>query len=174
MAKTKQRKEQEVQKLVERLKSSKGAVFVSYDSLTVGETTALRQELRAEGVSLTMIKKRLLKIALEQAGITDATVDDHKKNISVAVSETDEVAPAKLLATFAKAHETVELQGGVLESAFIDQAQVTALAKLPSKDELLAKMVGSLKSPLSGMVGVLSGTTRSFVQVLTAIKEQKA
>jgi len=174
MAKTKQQKEQAVEQLVDKIKGSKGAVIVSYESLTVGDTTNLRRELRNENITLTMIKKRLLKIALEKAGISDAVVDNHDKNVSIAISETDEIAPAKLVANFAKSRETVQLRGGILENAFIDENKVKALAKLPSKEELLAKLVGSLASPMSGLVGVMSGNLRQFVGVLNAIKEQKS
>ncbi len=174
MAKTKQQKEQEIQQLVDRIKSAKGVAFISYEGLTVGDTTALRSELRSQGITLTMIKKRLLKIALEKSGIKDAIIDDHDKNVSVAISGTDEVAPAKLIADFAKAHKTIEFRGGILESAFIDGNQVKALSKLPSKEELLGKLVGSLASPMSGLVGVLNGNIRQFVGVLSAIKDQKA
>ncbi len=173
MAKTKQQKEQEVEQLVEKIKNSKGAAFVSYEGLTVGDTTDLRRKMRAEGITFTMIKKRLLKIVLEQAGIKNAVVDNHDKNVSVAISATDEVSPAKLIAEFAKDHEAVEFRGGILESVFIDDVQIKALSKLPSKDELLAKLVGSIASPMSGLVGVMSGNIRQFVGVLSAIKDQK-
>lgn len=175
MAKTREQKQQEVQALVEKIKQSKAGVLVSYEGLSVGQTTELRRALREAGVSLTMIKKRLLKIALEEAGIKDAEVATHDKNVSIALSEDDEVAAAKALAAFAKDHsEQMSLRGGVLEGSFVDEAQVLALSKLPSKEELLAKMVGSLKSPLSGLVGVLQGNARQLVQVLYAIKEAKA
>ncbi|MGB0757828.1 MAG: 50S ribosomal protein L10 [Patescibacteria group bacterium] len=174
MAKTRQQKEQEVQNLISQLTDSKGAVLLSYDGLDVAELTALRSALREEGVTLTMIKKRLLNIVLAEAGIANVEPQDHDQNISIAISSSDEVAPAKVTAQFAKDHDSVSLRGGILEQAYIGADQVKALAKLPSKDELLAKLVGSLNSPLSGLVGVLNGNMREFVHVLNAIKEQKA
>ena len=173
MAKTKQQKIDEVKQLVEKIKDSKGAAIVSYEGLTVGDTTELRRTMRAEGVTFTMIKKRLLKIALNEAGIKDAIVDDHDKNVSIAISKTDEVAPAKLIATFAKGRSAVELRGGILENSFINDVQIKALSLLPNKEELLAKLVGSLASPMSGLVGVMSGNMRQLVGVLSAIRDQK-
>ena len=86
----------------------------------------------------------------------------------------DEVAPAQIVAKFAKSHEIVHMFGGMLEGQAIDSTKVTELSKLPSKDELLAKMVGSLNAPISGFVNVLAGNLRGLVSVLNNIKDAKA
>lgn len=174
MAKTRQQKQKEVEALLEKLQQSKSGALVSYEKLNVADLTNLRKELREAGVSLTMIKKRLLKIVLEKAGLDPNQLDLADKNVSLALSSNDEVAPAKILAKFAKEHESLELQGGILESQIIDKNQIKALANIPSREELLAKMVGSLKSPISGLVGSLSGNLRNLVYTLNAIKEAKS
>lgn len=174
MAKTKEQKKQEIEALLSKITESKGGAFVSYQGLNVSDLTTLRKELREAGVSLTMIKKRLLRIVLDQAGIDYQAADFEDKNISLALSADDEVAPAKILAKFSKNHEVLELQGGILEKAFIGREQVKALANIGSKEELLAKVVGSLTSPLSGMVGVLSGNLRNLVYTLNAIRDSKS
>ena len=83
------------------------------------------------------------------------------------------MAPAKILEQFSKTNGAVKIIGGVIERKFITAAEVIALAKLPSKQELLAKLVGTINAPISGFVNVLAGNLRGFVQVLNAIKDQK-
>lgn len=174
MAKTRQQKETEVKSLLAKVKTSKGGVFVSYEGLSVADLTNLRKELRAVGISFTMIKKRLLKLVLAQAKIATASLDLKDKNISVALSAVDEVMPARLISQYAQNHEGVELRGGILEKTLLDEDQVKALANIPGREELLAKLVGSLQSPVSGLVGVLSANLRQFVYVLNAIRETKS
>jgi large subunit ribosomal protein L10 len=86
----------------------------------------------------------------------------------------DEVAPAQIIATFAKTHDVMTIFGGILEGKYIDAIKVTELSKLPSKEQLYAQLVGTLNAPISGFVNVLAGNLRGLVQVLNAIKEQKA
>ena len=86
----------------------------------------------------------------------------------------DEVSAAKIISKLGKDNENLKMLGGVLEGKAMDQAEITALSKLPSKDELLAKVVGSLKAPISGFVNVLGGNLRGLVYTLKAIKEQKS
>ncbi len=174
MAKTREQKQKEVESLLQKLQQSRGGALVSYEKLSVADLTNLRKELREAGVSLTMIKKRLLKIVLEKASLDSEKLDLSDKNVSLALSSDDEVAPAKILAKFAKQHETLELRGGILDNQIIDSEQIKALAKIPSREELLAKLVGSLSSPMSGLVGVLSGNLRNLVYTLNAIKEAKS
>ena len=86
----------------------------------------------------------------------------------------DEVTPARIVNTFAKTHEVVSIFGGLLEGKFIDSAMVKSLANLPSKTELLSRMVGSFNAPLSGLVNVLAGNLRGLARVLNAYKDKKA
>lgn len=173
MAKTKQRKEQELQQLQDKLEQSKGVVLANYMGLSVNEIQELRQQLRDENSEMVVAKKTLIDLALTNAGVAADTVRAMEGGIAIVFGYEDEVAPAKVVADFAKEHEVVELKGGLLEGEFIGQEKVLALSKLPSKQELLAKMVGSLNSPMSGFVNVLGGNTRGLVQVLSQIKESK-
>lgn len=171
MAKTKQKKEEILKDLKEKLADSKSVVFANFTGLSVKDTEDLRAKCREEEVEYLVAKKTLLKKALEEAGFE---VPKLEGEVSAAFSVKDEVIAAKVLDTFAKSHEQVQFLAGILENKMIDAEKVKGLAKLPSKDELLARMVGSIKAPISGFVNVLSGNLRGFVNVLNAIKDNKS
>lgn len=172
MAKTKLQKEEAVQALSASIADAKAVVFANYQGLQVADMEALRANCREQGVSCVASKKTLVKRALSEQGMD---VDTKAFDGGVAAFfGTDEVSAPKVVAEFAKDHEMVTIFGGVLEGAYIDADQVTALSKLPSKEELLAKMVGSLNAPVSGFVNVLAGNLRGLVNVLNGIKDAKA
>lgn len=173
MAKTKQQKEQEVKDLTDKLAQAKAVVFASYNSLTVSQTEDLRKSLRQEGAELKMAKKNLLKIALKQQKIDETVVDNFTGSVTVAFGYQDEISPAKVFAKFGKTNEAMEIFGGILENSFIDSSRVKALATLPTKDELLANLVGSINAPVTGFVNVLAGNLRNLVYALNAIKNIK-
>ena len=104
----------------------------------------------------------------------DFNPDSMDGSYAMACGLEDEVAPAKMLADFAKKHEALKILGGILEGKTVDKTAIGFLAKLPSKPELLAKLVGSLQSPISNMVNVLAGNLRGLVQVLNAYQKSKA
>lgn len=174
MAKTKQQKEQELAALKEKFDNSVGAVFTQTIGLTVAQTQDLRSKLREEDCELVVAKKSLIALMAEDGGLDKDTIANLDGSVAVVFGYSDEVTPAKIVADFAKEHELVELFGGVLEGNMIGKDKVMALSQLPSRQELQAKMVGSLNSPISGFVNVLGGNVRGLVQVLAQIKEQKA
>ncbi|MBI5466479.1 MAG: 50S ribosomal protein L10 [Candidatus Kerfeldbacteria bacterium] len=174
MAKTRQVKEQSVAEVAALLKAARGLVFADYTGLSVKELQELRRELKAHGVSYEVAKKTLLARALKQAGLESISVANLHGGVSLAVSPTDEVEPAKVLNSFAQSHDQLKLLGGILESGFIDAVKVKELALLPARDELLGKLVGSLSSPLAGLVNVLRGNLRGLVQVLRTAADKKA
>ena len=173
MAKTKQQKEQVVAELKEKLSSAKSVIIANQEGLTVNDSQELRQNCKNENVEFLAVKKTLLKLVLKEVGIEDVDVKAMKGGLAVAISLDDEVAPARILKEFAKDHEQVEFQGGIVEGAVVGVDQVEALASMPSKLELYAKVVGSLKSPVSGFVNVLRGNLSGLINVLNAIKESK-
>jgi len=174
MPKTKEQKKQIVDDLADKLAKFKSLVFTDYKGLTVAEASAIRKLAREQGAEYLVAKKTLIQLALDKAGFKDIDVKNMTGNLALVVGFEDEVAPAKLAANFAKDHEALKLLGGIMENKFIDLAQVEALSKIPSKVELLAKLVGSLNSPISGFVNVLAGNLRGLLTVLNAIKDQKA
>jgi large subunit ribosomal protein L10 len=159
--------------LVADLKNAKGVVFANFQGLTVAQTENLRREARKEGVTVLAAKKTLVQRALEQAGLTGIDTSTFNGGIATFIS-LDEVAPARVVQTFAKKNEVVKIFGGILENKFVDASMVKALSALPTKHELLSKMVGSLSAPISGFVRVNAGVVRGLLNVLTAYKEKKA
>lgn len=166
------KKETTVVELKERLNESTNLFFTKYAGLTVEDITKLRGELRKDGSSYAVVKNTLFKIA---AG------DDLAKQLEqylagptgVVFAGEDPVAPAKALKTFADDNKALEIKAAFIDGKVVDAAQVAALAALPPKIELIAKMIGSLASPLRGLVTVLSGNQSGLVRVLNAIREQK-
>jgi len=173
MPKTKQQKEQEVEQLNQSLKNAKSVVFTTFDGLNVFDSQELRNSLRNEKISYQVSKKTLLKKALADSKLEGIDINELKGNVGVAIGLEDEVAPAKLIAKFAKKHEQLQIGGGILEKQFITAAKVKELSSLPSKLELIAKTIGTIKAPISGFVNVMAGNLRGLMNVLGAIKESK-
>lgn len=161
-----------VAELKDLLSSSKGAVLVDYCGLTVAEDTELRSKMREAGVKYMVAKNNFIRIAAKEAGIEglDAYLEH---NTAVAFSAEDPVAPAKILNDFSKDHKALEIKAGILDGKVIALDEVKALAELPSREELLAKLVGSMQAPISGLVNVLQGTIRNFVYTLEAVRQKK-
>ncbi len=173
MAKTRQQKEEAVKVLTEKIKQAKSLVFVNFDGLKVKEIEELRKQCRAENVGYLVAKKTLMKKAFKDAGLEEIDPKTFKKEAATVFGYEDEVAPARIVESFAKNHEALKAFGGVLENKFVDRGKIIELARLPSKIELLAKVVGSIKAPISGLVNVLSGNLRNLVYILNAIKDSK-
>ena len=172
MAKTKEQKKEALKTVQDKLKDSKSVVFSSDTGSNVKTIQELRNELKQNDAEYLVVKKTLLRKAIKDMGETDQ-LDELAGSVALTLSYNDEVSGAKILNKYAKQSEVLNLGGGILENAFIMPEMVKKLATIPSREELLAKLVGSLNSPISGLVGVLAGTTRNFVGVLNAIKDTK-
>lgn len=174
MAKTREQKEQTVDALTTAFKDSKLAVLTDYRGLNVPAISELRNSLREVGVSYTVAKNTLVKIALVAA---DKKVDDtsvFSGPVGIAFGA-DEVEAARIVYEFAKTNNALEILGAIDEDGrVLTSEEVTALAKLPSREQLLAQVVGTIAAPLSGFVRVLNGNLSGLVYVLKAIEEQKA
>ena len=171
---TKQQKIELVKNLTEKIKVAKSAIFVDYKGLKVKDSTDLKKTLRAGGVEYVVVRKTLLNIALKDAGIEGISTKTMDGQVALSLSNVDEISGAKIIDKFAKTNENIKMLGGFLGEQIMDAAEVKALAKIPSKEELLAKLVSTLNAPVNGFVNVLAGNLRGLVQVLNAIKEQKA
>ena len=173
MPKTKEQKKQIVDDLANKLSKQKSLVFADYKGLTVPEAQEIRKIAREQDAEFIVAKKTLIQLALDKAELKDIDVKAMDGNVALIIGFEDEIAPAKLTAEFAKTHQALKLLGGVMENKYIDLAKVEALSKIPSKAELLAKLVGSINAPVSGFVNVLAGNLRGLVGVLNAIKDTK-
>ncbi|MFH1598000.1 MAG: 50S ribosomal protein L10 [Patescibacteria group bacterium] len=173
MAKTKQRKKEDIKNLEAKFKEAKTIVFVDYKGLAVKEVEELRKNLRDNQIDYVVSKKSLANIAAEEAGYQDVDLKKLEGQLAIGFGQ-QEVLPAKLLYQFAVQHESLKLLAGLVDGKMVDQERITALAQLPTKEELLAKMVGSIKAPISGLLNVLQGNMRSLVYALKAIAESKS
>lgn len=169
---TKEQKKKIVKDLAEKLKSSKAVVFSDFKSLSVKNLTALRRELREKDVDFQVLKKTLITIALKDAGI-EMDAKKLEGQIAVAISAGDEVEAAKIIAKAAKANENLKIVGGLIGKNVLSGQEVLVLSKLPGKEEMLARLVGTINAPVSGFVNVLAGNLRGLVQVLKAVGESK-
>ena len=166
-----------VAQLKEQLESAKGVVLTSYKGLTVAQDTELRRELREAGVSYHVVKNTMLRIAAKEAGIEG--IEEHLEGTTAfAFSTEDAVAPAKVICGFIKKNkledaEVLTVKVGMVEGKVIGVDEVKALAALPSREELIAKLLGSMNAPISNTVNVLQGVIRNAGYVLDAIRSQK-
>jgi large subunit ribosomal protein L10 len=171
MAITREAKEQAVATLTDELGRIKLAVLTDYRGLTVAEISELRSNLRAEGMSYKVTKNTLLRIAAGNA-MADLDASKFTGPMAIAMGYDDEVAPARVIFQYAREHQALEIVGAITsDGQLLTAAEVKALAMLPSREQLVAQVVGTIAAPLSGFVGVLGGNVRSIVQVLNAIKE---
>ncbi|MEA3273377.1 MAG: 50S ribosomal protein L10 [Patescibacteria group bacterium] len=166
-------KEQVVKKMSQNLAEAKSVVLTDYKGLTANGMRELRQKLQAEGASYEVFKKSLVQIAFDEAKI-NADIKSRKGPLALAISEEDEIAPVKIVASFAKENESLEIVGGVLENNYLSKEEMIALSKLSSKEELIAQAIGSMKAPVNNFTGILGGIIRQLIYALKAIEEQKA
>ncbi|MEF9945955.1 MAG: 50S ribosomal protein L10 [Lachnospiraceae bacterium] len=144
-----------IQAIAEDIKGAQAAILVDYRGLTVSQDTELRKQLREAGVSYKVCKNTMMKRAFE--GTEFAGLDEYLEGPSaLAISKDDATAPARILCKFAKGAEALELKGGVVEGNVYDTAGLSELSKIPSRDELLSKLLGSLQSPITNFARVLN------------------
>ncbi len=174
MPKSKLQKQETVKSLEDGLKAAKAVVFANFQGLKVSEAEELRRECRKNNITVVAAKKTLVKRACAEMGLTDVDPKVFAGGVATFMALGDEVSAAKIVNNFSKTHEILQVFGGVLEGKFISVAMVKSLANLPSKQELLGRLVGSINAPVSGFVNVLAGNLRGLVGVLNNIAKAKA
>ena len=165
-------KREVVEGISAKMKAAKAMVFTDYRGLTVEQDTELRSALRKAGVDYKVVKNTLTRFAANENGL-DGLDTFLNGPTAMASSETDPVAPAKVLSEYAKKYNKLQLKVGVVEGKIIDQSGIKVLAELPPRKELIARVLGGLNAPISGLVNVLNGNIRGLVVALNAIAEQK-
>ncbi len=150
----------------------KGAVVSDYRGLNVQEMSSLRKRLREVDVELHVVKNTLARRAAAETDF-EHIAESFVGPTSIAFTEGDVVAMAKVMTEYAKEEPKLEIRAGLVEGQALTAEQVAALSELPPREVLLAQALGSLMSPLSGLVGVLQGVVRQFVYVLAAIQREK-
>ncbi len=165
-------KEKVVAELHEKLERSTAAILTDFKGMTVAEMTDLRDALAAEKIEYQVVKNTLMRLASRDTYVS-AFDPLLKGTCAVAIGYADPAVPAKILKKFTKTNDKLKVKAGALGQRLLDPDQVSALAELPPKEELLGKMLGTLNAVPTGLVTVLSGVPRALVGVLAAIQRQR-
>ena len=162
-----------VEEITEKIKSSKSLVFVDYNKLTVKEVSELRNKCKAANCEYKVYKNTLVRKALNDLGYTQF---DNDLNGPTAVTfGSDETAAAKVMVEAAKTYEDkITLKSAFVDNGYVDKAGIKALASIPAREELVAKMLGSLNSPATNLAGVLNNVVSALVRVLNAVATKEA
>ena len=143
-----------VQEISEQVKDAQAVVLVDYRGLTVEQDTELRKQLREAGVTYKVYKNTMMRFAFKGTAFESLDADLEGPN-ALAISTTDATAPARVLAKFAKTAPKLELKSGVVEGAYYNAAQIAQIAAIPSREELLSRLLGSMQSPITNFARVL-------------------
>lgn len=160
-----------VAEVAERVKTAQAIVLAEYRGIEVGDMTQLRAKARQAGVYLRVLKNTLARRAIADtpfAGLTEKMVGPLAYGISA-----DPVAVAKVLNDFAKSNDKLVIKGGAMANYVMDLKGVQALATLPSRDELIAKLMGTMQAPITKFVQTLNEVPTKFVRGLAAVRDQK-
>lgn len=168
MALTKAQKQNIIDDLKEKIDRQKSIVFVDLKGLKVKDLFVLRTKIKEVEGQLKVAKKTLIKLVLEKAGLK--LEKDLKGEIALVCAFKDSFSPLKKTYQFSQTNENLKILSGFFDGKFVDQEEIMTLARLPSREELLARLVGSISNPISGLVNVLQGNLRGLVYVLSQIK----
>ncbi len=171
MAKTKEQKQKILDELKEKIKKQKSMIFVDFSGLEVNAITELRKEMIEKNCEFKVAKKTFIEIALK-----DFKEDIAKKarelqgEIGIGFGYKDEIMPFKILGDFSKKQENLKLLAGLIGKEFLEQEQTIAISELPTREEILARIVGSISAPISNFVNVLQGNIKGLIYVLAKAK----
>lgn len=143
-----------VEEIKANLDGAQSAVIVDYRGLTVEQDTRLRKEMREAGIIYKVYKNTMVRFAIEGTEF-EALKDDLEGPNAIAISKEDATAPARILAKFAKEAEALEIKCGIVEGTYYDQAGIKAISSIPSREELLSKLLGSMQAPIANFARVL-------------------
>jgi len=163
----------EVQAIAERLEKAQSMVLADFSGLTVDQMTQFRRNCRAQAVECRVVKNRLARIAADKAGLP-VLKELLKGPTAIVFGAESQVDPAKIVVEFAKDNEKMQVKGGWVEGQALDVAQVVALSKIPSREELLAKMMGSISSPARGLATTVNGVAGALARVVDAAAKARA
>jgi len=165
-------KEKMIKELLADIKEQPNFFITNYMGSSVSDLENVRKSLRPLKASYFVVKNSIFNVVLDQLKIEDAKklVDG---GVGISLSGEDYLATTKALVNFAKAHEKFKIKGAYIDGKLIDTERIKEMANLPSKEVLLAQVVGGIKSPITGFVMVLGGIIRKFVYVVDAVKTNK-
>jgi len=163
----------EIENLKTRFVNAQLTILADYKGLSVSEMTDLRRQLRENEAVIKVVKNRLAKLALKDTPASEVFAKHLVGTTAVATSDTDPAGSAKVLTKFAKDNDKLKIKVGYLDGKELDEQALKALASLPSKEELIGQLLGSMNAPASNLVSVLAQIPRQLVTVLAAVRDQK-
>ncbi len=173
MPKTREQKSEQIKQLTDKLKANQTVIIAEFTGLSMEDLTDFRKKAREKGVTFNIVKNTLLTKAVKDVGIEDFDVSKISKQLAIATGDADEVTVSKLVHEFSKSSdERVKIYSGILDNKVVPVETIIKLAQLPTKEELLAKVVGSLNAPISGFVRVLNGPLQGFYNIAKALSEK--
>lgn len=174
MPKTKEQKAEEIEQLTDKLQTNPTVVIAEFTGLSMEDLTNFRKKAREAGVTFQVVKNTLLAKAAEKAGIKNLDINKVARQLALATGEADEITISKLIYEFAKSSaEKVKIYSGILEHKIVPVETIIQLAQLPSREELLARIVGSISAPARGFVRVLNDPLQGFYNIVKALSEAK-
>jgi large subunit ribosomal protein L10 len=174
MPKTREAKSKIINELKKEVAEQKAMVFVDFSGVETKKVNELKSLLKAEGAIFKVVKKTLLRLALSELFPQLAQkIEDLRGQLAVVFAKKDEISPIKIIDRFIKTHQKLKFLGAFFEKSFQDEAKVLQIAQLPSRQELLGRVVGSFSSPLNNFVYVLKANLSSLVFCLEQIKNKK-
>jgi large subunit ribosomal protein L10 len=170
-----QAKIEKVNKLRDKIADAKSIIFAEYHGLNANQVNELRSQVKEAGAEMSVAKNTLMKIALDKEKVGSKEVHEKLKGpVATFFTHEDAIAPLKALVEFAKKFELPTIKIGIIDGEVASAEKLEILSKLPSKEELLARIIGSLKSSITGFVNVLGGSQKKLVYALSAVADKKA
>jgi len=169
MALTREQKQKIIEDLKEKIAKQKAMILVDFTGLKVKDLSNLRKKLKAADNELKIAKKTLLELSLKRASL-EIEMKKLKGEIALVFGYKEEVSPAKIVYQFSQENPNLKILGGFLENKYREAEEIIALAKLPTREELLTKLVDSISAPISNLMNVLQGNLRDLIYILSQIK----
>jgi len=171
---SKQEKQQILKDLTDNFSKQKAVIFTDFTGLKTSHLEKLRRELKKENMRYLVAKKTLIDLALKKCDINDLKTEELSGQIGIVFSYNDEILPAKTIYKFCKENENMKILKGIIDKKVVEKEEIEKLAKLPSKQELLAQLVNGFSSPLYGLVYSLQGNLQRLIYVLSNINQGMA
>jgi len=167
-------KDQIIAEVKEKAGRAKGLFFADFTGITVEEVNELRREFRKSKIDYQVVKNSLARKALESVGGYDTVLDRLERPTAIAFSYDDPVAPAKIMKKFRTKNEKLVVKVCVIEKQVFEGSRLDEIAKLPTRNELIAGILGSLQAPMTGVVGAINAVMRDIVSIVDQIEKKKA
>lgn len=170
MAISREKKKKIIENLKEKIAKQKAMIFVDFTGLKMKDIFNLRKKLKTVDAQLKVAKKTLTQLALKESKLK-IDIKELKGEIALVFGFKDEISPAKIVWQFAELNPNLKILGGLIENKFFETEKIIEIAKLPTREELLVKLVGSISAPISNFVNVLQGNIKGLICVLSSIKK---